>query len=244
MERLDHVLIRVDDLEACVNVFRRAGFKVYYGTQMENAYNAMIYFQDQSFIELVDTTKFPFLLKLLAKSKLLYVLGNFYRRIGAYALSNDLFLDYSIYAKDIEKQHERVKKKVSKLYHLKRKDVFGALLQWKLFVPSSSQLPFVMSDYKPHKLPEKNATEHKNKALGIRQVDIWTTYDLEKLQHEMLSVYDSNKAQLCLNGETLEIKTKNANIIYQKAQVNKIVSIRLNSIKPNLLSSLVDYGIS
>lgn len=243
MERLDHVLIRVDDLEESVNQFRLAGFRVYYGAQREKAYNAMIYFEDDSFIELVDTTKFPFILNCLATSRITNLLGAFYKRIGAYARSKDRYLDYSVYSKNIEVDHERVSNKASKLYSLKRVDTLGTVLKWKLFAFSTLELPFVMSDYAPYKYPEEGATNHNNRVLGMNRLLINTTTDLAKLKESIIHLFNTAPDCIQLTERYLEIKTNNAIIQYATANVNAIVGVELKNLGPKEFSFIEAYGI-
>lgn len=243
MERLDHVLVRVSNLDKAVNQFRMAGFTVYYGAKPEQAYNAMIYFEDHSFIELVDTTKFPVLLRCLAKTKILNLGGSFYKRIGAYALSKERFLDYSIYSGAIEEDYKRIKTRGIKLHELKRTDVFGKKLQWKLFATNNNELPFVMSAYAPSKYPEVGANQHKNSIQGIQQLEIQTTHDLTALSQEIVAVFGTLAQNISLEQTYLEIKTQNATIRYIKGEVNKIRGIWLNSLAKSELNLSADYGI-
>lgn len=242
MNRLDHVLIRVDNLETSVNDFRNAGFKVYFGTNYNDSYNAMIYFQDNTFIELVDTNRFPMILIFLAKTRIINLLGVFYKRIGRYALSTDIFLDYAIYSSDIEKYHEEVKKtQVSKLYHLKRIDSLGRTLKWRLFAFKKMYLPFVISNYSPCKYPETDACNHKNNVQGIFQLNICTKMDLSKLQEEMLNVLNLPPQNIVLEGNVLKITTSNTIVKYIKGKTDKIIGIQLDDLPSNIESLLLGY---
>ncbi len=244
MERLDHILIRVDNLENSVDDFRKAGFRVYFGASPEKAYNAMIYFQDNSFIELVDTSKFPLVLTFLAKIKITNLLGASYKRVGKYALSKNTFLDYAVYSQDIEGDYNRIKKEASKLYHLKRRDVLGRWVKWKLFALKDINLPFVMSDYFPCKYPENNACNHDNATLGIYKVSIRTTMDLFKLKTEILKLFTIKKDHIFLINDVLQITTANSIIEYRKGAKNEISEIKLNDLEIRQRGTLLKYGIS
>lgn len=243
MERLDHILIRVEDLEKSVNAFRRAGFRVYFGSKPAESYNAMIYFQDNSFIELVDTTKFPLLLTFLAKTKIINLFGAFYKRIGMYALSKDTILDYAVYSRDIEKHYNKIRAKASKLHCLKRVDSLGRALKWKLFVLKTRCLPFVMSDYCPCKYPEYNACHHKNNTLGIDQICIGTTMNLQKLKQEILNTFDVLEESLLLKDDVLEVATQNSVLKYKKGTRDKILGIQFNNLSPSVEMLLSEYRI-
>lgn len=243
MERLDHVLIQVDDLAESVNQFRLAGFRVYYGSEPNRAYNAMIYFQDNSFIELVDISKFPLILIFLAKSRLLNLLGGFYKRVGSYARSRNRYLDYAIYSKTINVDYERAKKNASRLHHLSRIDVLGERLEWKLFALKAPELPFVMSDYLPYKYPEETATNHKNNVLGIYKISIKTARDLAKMKEDIINLFDTSVDCLELTNQQLAIRTENTIIQYHSSTVDEIVGIELKNSKHESLSLVEKYGI-
>lgn len=244
MKRLDHILIRVDDLEKCVNDFRKAGFKVYFGTNIKDSYNAMIYFQDKIFIELIDTNKFPKRLVFLAKTRIINLLGAFYKRIGRYTLSKDTFLDYAIYSSNIEEHHDAVKKQVSRLHHLSRIDSFGRALKWKLFVFKKMHLPLVMSKYVPCKYPETDAYKHRNKVFGIHELNIGTTMDLLTLKEDLVDVFNLPEQNIFLeDNKTLKVITQNSIIRYRQGQKNKIIGIQLDSFTPNAALLLSEYGL-
>jgi len=243
MNRLDHILIRVDNLEKSVKDFRNAGFSVYLGTSHKDAHNAMVYFKDDSFIELVDSSKFPRMLVFLAKTRIINLLGSFYKRIGRYTLSKDTFLDYAIYSRNIEKQHDRAQNKVSRLHHLSRVDCFGQVLKWKLFVFKETYFPFVMSDYLPYKYPEMDADKHRNKVSGICQLNIETSSDLLKLQEHLLDVFQLPQKNIVLRDNTLEIITQNTSIKYIKGKTNKIIGIKLDHLTPSIESILSEYKL-
>lgn len=66
IEQLDHVLVRVNNLENSILDFKKLGFKVYLGNDKKNCHHAMIYFKDGSFLELIDQSKFPSFMRYIA----------------------------------------------------------------------------------------------------------------------------------------------------------------------------------
>lgn len=206
-------------------------------------YNAMIYFEDKSFIELIDINKFPRILVFLAKTRIINLFGAFYKRIGRYTLSKDTFVDYAIYNSDIEKYHEEVKSQVSRLHHLNRTDSLGRDLKWKLFVFKKMHLPIVMSNYTPCKYPEENAYNHPNNVLGIHQLSICTTMDLLALREELLMTFKLPQQNIVLKDKRLKVITQNSIIEYIKDKTNKIIGIQLDNLPPNKEALLSEYSL-
>lgn len=169
---IDHVLVSVPALQAAIDDFTRAGFKVYPGTVKGRAYNAMVYLADGTFIELVDVSTFPRILSWLHKHNITRLFGAMGRRVGAYATSQKRILDLALYAPDIHAAHLSIKQSVpvSGLYPFKRVAANGVRLSWQLFAPYDVNVPFVMSDYAPARLPDAAACVHANGIQGIARV--------------------------------------------------------------------------
>lgn len=169
----DHILIRVDDLAHAVKEFESCGFNVHYGNAKKNCHHAMIYFQDGTFLELVDPSKFPGLYRFLAKSGFLGRLGTLFQRFALYALSPNRLMDFAVLVPEIEKFHGHKRAlKPTKLLKMKRKNHAGQTLRWELFAFKPLSLPFAMSAYTPIRLPEPHADQHTNGVLGIQQMQV------------------------------------------------------------------------
>jgi hypothetical protein len=170
--QIDHVLVSVSGLASAVEDFTRAGFKVYYGAAKDHAYNAMVYLEDGTFIELVDVSAFPRWIALLHKWHLTRLFGGMGKRVGKYATVQRHILDIALHAPDISLARQRLKETipVSKCYNLKRVNADGLRLTWQLFAPVNVDLPFVMSAYHPQRLPQPDAAVHDNGVHGIAQV--------------------------------------------------------------------------
>jgi hypothetical protein len=170
--QIDHVLIAVSGLAAAVEDFSRAGFKVYYGTRADKAYNAMVYFKDGTFIELVDVARFPKFIGWLHALKLTRLFGVMGERVARYATCGQPILDIGLHTPAIALDWQRLQltMPVSRRYNLKRIDVNGTRLTWQLFAPKDVLLPFVMSAYHPSRLPAPDAVLHPNGVIGLHQV--------------------------------------------------------------------------
>ena len=169
---IDHVLVSVPALQVAIDDFTRAGFKVYPGTAKGRAYNAMVYLADGTFIELVDVSTFPRILSWLHKYNITRLFGAMGKRVGAYAATQKRILDLALYAPDIQAAHLLIKQSVpvSGLYRFKRVAANGVRLTWQLFAPYDVNVPFVMSDYSPARLPDDAACVHANGIQGIARV--------------------------------------------------------------------------
>lgn len=236
MMRLDHILIRVDNLEKAMADFREMGFNTYPGNAGKKCHHAMIYFQDDSFIELIDASKFPASLIFLSKIGLLNLFGPFFRRITHYAASGEQFLDYAVHTTGIDELYKRVKpnNKQLKLHQLKRANHLGTKLTWKLVVCDSMQLPFIMSDYSPDKLPVEDATAHPNGITGISKMWI-EAVNREEYAQEFQHRFASNLLSL-----------ENTSIVIEQGDRFRIKEIALQKGEQATqfnLSKLSGYGI-
>ncbi|MCG8349845.1 MAG: VOC family protein [Chloroflexales bacterium] len=124
MKRIDHLIVKVDDLHAGVEEFTDAGFAVFYGVRKEKAYNALIYLQDGSLLELVDMKGASGFAKTLIKLGVLRVLSTLstaFNRIGHYLFKDGRLLDYVIYSADIDASQTRFGKHSTKVLGIGRR---------------------------------------------------------------------------------------------------------------------------
>ncbi|QKX05495.1 hypothetical protein HN014_11395 [Aquimarina sp. TRL1] len=238
MERLDHVLIRVDNLETGIGDFRKEGFTVYPG---EKGYNAMIYFKDHSFIELVAPSRFPGIYTLLARIGFFSLLGTAFRRIGTYAVWKERFLDYSVYSSAIEKQHTDVQNRSSKLLKMNKKNKNGDTIYWRLFAPKERSFPFVMSDYSPYKYPDKTAHTHDNGVEGIEELVISVNENLKSYLERLSTFFNIRLSDFIEGAEMHSLVTSNTRITYVIGNKNKIVRLVLKG--ENSLPALEKYKV-
>lgn len=223
--KFDHVLIRVDNLRETVSEFQEMGFNVYYGNSKKKCHHAMIYFENGSFIEFIDQSVFPGILKFFAKSKILDFFGPFFQRVSIYTLSHKRFLDYSLYSPTIKQLYKQIKSKtrVSKLMNLKRTNHLKKKIQWQLFVLNDIEMPFIMSDYTPKKLPEPNSFHHHNGVKGISRIQI-TSKSVDNLIQKFVELFGLEKPL----GQTIELE--NAQFEFKQGNKFEINSITLKAI--------------
>jgi len=236
--KLDHVLIRVDNLEDAVKDFENCGFRVYYGNSKPNCHHAMIYFRDGSFVELIDQSKFPSFFRFLARTGVLDCFGILLQKVAHYANSEELFLDFALLSNNIDLFHEESKNRASKLTKMERKNALGDLLKWKLFAfKKYLWLPFVMSEYEPKRFPEENAVLHRVEVSGIEQMDI-RVEDSAKYCDEFGKCFG-------VSNSSNAIALENSVIKIEESHVYEIMSITLscNSFDQDISSQLEKYGI-
>lgn len=246
MTRLDHILIRVTDLDEAVADFKAMGFVVDYGTKPEKAYNAMIFFEDATFIELVDTSKMPLFVRLLVKTGILTYVNPFYNRIGTYSISSEVFLDFACNSEMILKDFYRLKKNfdVSKILSLSRVNTLGEKLSWQLFAPKALTLPFIMSDYFPYKYADKALTQHFNHTKGIAKIEIEFTENIEIQQKILTDFYGIKDFQIA--SDSIGFELNNLKISYKKGTSDRITGIKLHHTYQNfyLPRLFTKYGLS
>lgn len=64
--KVNHLLYKVDDLKESVDRYRKLGFTVEYGRK-EKPYNALIYFQEGPYIELINNMNMPWYIRLFLR---------------------------------------------------------------------------------------------------------------------------------------------------------------------------------
>lgn len=202
IDKLDYVLIKVSDLEKAIADFKKAGFKVYPGEQ-KDYYNAMVYFSDDSFIELVDENVLPSFLKNGIIASFSPLLPIEYRKAILWAGLDHPFIDYAVHSSDLA---ELRNKALGDTTTMTRTDSKGTLLEWQIISSKDPYLPFVISDYTPHKLPETNAVTHTNGVQGISSLYIHAPLNKEDLTNSFAQSYQLPLTEQLLTLENATIK--------------------------------------
>ncbi len=182
--RAGHIIYAVDDLEEAMAEWRRKGFDIQYARKSKKV-NALIYFSEGPFIELIAVSTLP---KLALKAFSLFGAKGMVDRIK---LSETVDRDSAMLC--IEKDEDdlddevallgRHGKKGNYLKRNTRKDPQGRVLKWKLFLPFDLKLPFLMSYYNID--PKPTNFVHPNGATRIKKLRLVTNREaidlLEKL---------------------------------------------------------------
>ena len=184
---LEHVVIRVDDLDAATADFQSLGFHVIYGGVHSSGvtHTALIHFQNSTFFELVAYRKAK-LLTVLKKLGLLDLLlkntnNHVKYRFAAAVDFPEGFMDAALLSKDIQLDTDQANQrglKTTKSMPFHRQKPNGETVRWNIMCPFADALPFVRDPYVPEQPRSQDETSHGNGALGISQV----VYGVKDLQ--------------------------------------------------------------
>jgi len=175
--RPSHIVQRVQDLTAAVRAFEQAGFVVQWGSEPSIAHNALIYFEQGPFLELVNPLSIGFrgaLMRRIARiGRLLGEPG--LTRLDGWVRSDGL-CDHAL---EVEVPMEAALPDLnsrgialSKPRPFSRTQPDGIRLDWSLVAPLDTTLPFIMDPYQPSIPRPASCTTHRNEiqsclALGI-----------------------------------------------------------------------------
>jgi len=181
--KLSHIVYKVNNLKKAFTNFQKEGFQVEYGSKT-NPHNALIYFSEGPYIELLEKVSIPFpkraALKLMGKQK---VLDRLDRWGNAKEGPIDLCLEN--YEQDL-KQEALVLKKYKQSYFItdsKRLDPADRLLKWKLLFPNELRMPFLMTYFNVNPKPQNFV--HPNGIKRIKDISFSTTKALIPLSQEL-----------------------------------------------------------
>lgn len=164
--RSGHIIHKVNNLQLAVKEWRNKGFEVEYGRN-KNPINALIYFSEGPYIELLQNTGMPKIVKLLSK---LFGKNKKMERFNYWDTCEEGLCGFCI-EKDfgsLDEEVEFLKKNGIKgvlFNNLKRIDTKNRVLQYKCFFPGGIDFPFLMSYFSIDPKPV-NFT-HPN---GIRKI--------------------------------------------------------------------------
>lgn len=175
--KLGHVIYKVGDLDAAVKAYTAKGFNVEYG-RAKKPYNALIYFAQGPYLELLGSTGMPKFVKRLIR---LFGKHAFIDRLDAWdgalegliglALENDR-LDIDLEQKILDE---------AGLSYLKgrsgRTDPQGRKLRFRGIFPDDMQLPILCSAFNVNVRPPKGFV-HPNGVKRIKHVAFGTREEL------------------------------------------------------------------
>lgn len=163
--RASHVILKVEQLDRAVREYRERGFAVEYGRR-RNPINALIYFSEGPYLELLDGTRMPAAVKA------------FMRVIGKKALSDRLqrldncepgYCELALenYKDNLDEEIAILKKHGIESYGVpsRRVDTHGRDLRFRLAVPKALDVPFLMTYFSIDPKPANFV--HPN---GIREI--------------------------------------------------------------------------
>ena len=171
--KLGHIIYKVDNLDEAVEKYIKKGFRVEYGKK-KNPYNALIYFSQGPYFELLQNTGMsPFIKKILkffGKKALIHKIDtwdNSQEGLIAVALENNRF-DVDIEQKILDNANLKYIK-----LRPKRTDIKGRKLRFLGIMPYDMQIPFFGAKFNIDVRPEENYV-HPNGIKGIKSISFGT----------------------------------------------------------------------
>ncbi|WP_299119166.1 VOC family protein [uncultured Tenacibaculum sp.] len=181
--KVSHILYKVKNLDAGVEKFRQEGFTVEYGTK-KKPYNAIIYFSEGPYLELIGAIKLPsiisFLMKLFGKGKVVERINNWhYSKEGLIAVclenyKTNLSQEKKILTKYNQKYFERPSKRL---------DIKNRLLKFKVLFPNELKIPFLMTYFNIDPKPKNYV--HTNGIKKIKSISFGTEKEFIPLINEL-----------------------------------------------------------
>lgn len=169
---VSHVLYKANHLEEAVQEFRDRGFTVEYGSR-KNPHNALIYFSEGPYIEILSkapvSSVLLLLLRLIGQSKVADRFAHWKSvEEGFFGLCLETDKTDFVEEEEILKHHSQrfFKTKSS------RTDPSNRPLRWALLFPHELQLPFMMTYFNID--PKPVAYVHPNGVRGIETITFGT----------------------------------------------------------------------
>ena len=169
---LDHIIIHVDSLEKAIEDFTHVGFNVCPGRAGKKQYNAMIYFKEGPYLELLAPSTFPWFLHGLHVTHLSSFLGYFGARVAHFIGMKKRVMDWAIGVEDIHAYRKTLASHgaFSKVIFMSKVNCLGEKVSWNLFAPQCFELPFFISSYTPHIVPAPSFCEHENGIISLKKM--------------------------------------------------------------------------
>lgn len=183
--KVSHILYKVDDLQKAVQDFRNQGFTVEYGKK-KNPYNALIYFEEGPYIELIYDMNMPILIQRLLR---FFGQSQFVESIMSQKKEDEGYIRLAFEAelnefKSLRKKYKQWEYR-SIVVPVKRKDYHQYLLKCKCIFPYDSKLPFVKSPFETTRIFSPN---HKNNIKCIKHI----TYKVDPEQYDLVNSMNSD----------------------------------------------------
>ncbi|MDO5716268.1 MAG: VOC family protein [Tissierellia bacterium] len=198
--RIGHIIYKTPNLKQTVEEWREKGFEVEYGTKGKS-HNALIYFTEGPFIELLGPVHIPspvqFLMKLFGK----YALHRFKKLIDAPYGWVDMAIEKD--PGDLTEEINYLKSRGMKgtyLRHSYRKDTKNRKLKFKNFFPENNEMPFLMSYYTMDPKP-KDFTQPN----GLRRIKSITYRVHPSCKEELEHLVDDPTLRLVCDGQDSKI---------------------------------------
>lgn len=184
--KVNHILYKVNDLKKSVEYFRSKGFTVEYGSE-KNPNDALIYFPEGPYIELIHDMNMPWYLRLMLR---LCGKGKFVNGMLSQERAEEGFIRFCFECKEdeVDSVSELYKKYGRKIMRIKvkRKDTKGRELCCNTVFPYEAEVPFVKSVFAEEN--ELHHVKHKNGAKRVVSFD----YRVQPKDKEILFALNSD----------------------------------------------------
>jgi len=181
--KLSHVIYKVNNLKEGYTYFKDIGFDIEYGSK-SNPHNALIYFSEGPYIEVIESAPLPFYAKLFLK---LIGKRSIVDRLEGWGNQKEGFFEICLenYSDDFKKEKEILKKHKQGYFITKSKrlDPTKRLLKWKLLFPNEINLPFLMTYFNIDPKPKNKI--HPNGIRGIKSISYGTRAELIPIVNEL-----------------------------------------------------------
>lgn len=173
--KASHIILKVKDLDEAVAEYRKKGFTVEYG-KTKNPYNAIIYFSEGPYFEILARTGMPKFIKslfrLFGKKGIVDRLDYWDNHPGGYCgfcIEN--------YRDNFDEERAILDKHGIKSVQMNshRLDTFGRDLRFSILIPEATDIPFLMTYFSID--PKPKGFVHENGIKSIKKVIYKTNSD-------------------------------------------------------------------
>ncbi|MEM8924123.1 MAG: VOC family protein [Actinomycetota bacterium] len=170
--RLSHILHRVADLHGAVAEAEAAGWTVHWGSDPDQAHNALVWFEAGPFLEFYAPRAFDE--ALAARFEAVAGPGSILRG-RKWAGMDDGWADFAVETDDADlgavvARCAEAEVSIGPAFRPSRTLPGGGTVHWDLSFPDDGDLPFVMSAYAPPQRP--SAVTHANGATAITSMTV------------------------------------------------------------------------
>lgn len=199
--KLSHILMKVENLDEAVNAYREKGFVVEYGVK-KNPYNALIYFSEGPYIELIAGVNMPGIIKVLMRLFGKGYMVDLLDRIESAKPGEYCELALENYKDNLDIERAILKKHGVESCGMpnRRNDTHGRKLRFRLAVPSTPRVPFMMTYFSVDPKP-KNFV-HPN---GVRRVGK-VTYRTDAQYFDLIRDLCDDEHLLVEEGHGIEVE--------------------------------------
>ncbi|ROR23451.1 glyoxalase-like protein [Mobilisporobacter senegalensis] len=170
--KVSHIIYKVMNLDEAVEEFREKGFEVEYGSK-KNPYNAIIYFSEGPYLELLASSGMPQIMKRVLRT---FGKGRFVDRLNYWDNHEEGPCGVALenYKKDLEEEISILKKYKQSYFQMgsRRNDTKGRKLRFTCLFPDELQIPFFMTYFNIDPKP-KNFI-HPNGVKRIKSISFGT----------------------------------------------------------------------